>query len=120
MVFADMSAIEFIKAGKLFALAVTTAAPQDILPGVPTVGEFVPGYEASTWYGIGAPRNTSVEIIEKLNKEINAGLADSKAQARLATLGFTVDATSPADFGKLIVEETEKWANVTKFAGARR
>jgi tripartite-type tricarboxylate transporter receptor subunit TctC len=120
LVFADMSAIEFIKAGKLFALAVTTAAPQDILPGVPTVGEFVPGYEASTWYGIGAPRNTLVEIIEKLNKEINAGLADSKAQARLATLGFTVDASSPADFGKLIAEETEKWAKVTRFAGARR
>jgi len=120
LVFADMSAVEFIKAGKLLALAVTTAAPQDILPGVPTVQEFVPGYEASTWYGIGAPRNTPVEIIERINKEINAGLADPKAKARLATLGFTVDRGSPADFGKLIAEETEKWAKVTKFAGAQR
>jgi tripartite-type tricarboxylate transporter receptor subunit TctC len=120
LVFADMSAIEFIKAGKLLALGVTTAAPQDILPGVPTVGEFVPGYEASTWYGIGAPRNTSVEIIEKLNNEINAGLADPNVKARLANLGFTVDPSSPADFGKHIAEETEKWAKVTKFAGPQR
>ena len=120
LVFADMSAIEFIKAGKLLALAVTTAAPQDILPGVPTVSEFVPGYEASTWYGIGAPRNTPVEIIKMLNQEISAGLADPKVKARLANMGFTVNPNSPADFGKLIAEETEKWAKVTKFAGAQR
>lgn len=120
LVFADMSAIEFIKAGKLLAVAVTTAGPQDILPGVPPLGEFVPGYEASTWYGIGAPRNTPVEIIAKLNNEINAGLADPNVEARLAGLGFTVDPGSPAAFGKLIVEETEKWAKVTNFAGTPR
>jgi tripartite-type tricarboxylate transporter receptor subunit TctC len=120
LVFADMSAIEFIKAGKLLALAVTTATPQEVLPGVPTLGEFVPGYEASTWYGIGAPRNTPVEIIERLNQETNAGLTDPKVKARLANLGFRTDASSPADFGKLIAEETEKWAKVTKFAGAQR
>jgi len=120
LVIADMSAVEFIKAGKILALAVTTSTPQDILPGVPTVGQFVPGYEASTWYGIGAPKGTPVEIIEKLNSEINAGLSDPKVKARLATLGFTVDVSSPADFGRHIVEETTKWAKVTKFAGAAR
>jgi tripartite-type tricarboxylate transporter receptor subunit TctC len=120
LVFADMSAVEFIKAGSVLALAVTTDAPQDILPGVPTVGEFVPGYEASTWYGIGAPRDTPAEIIERLNKDINAGLADPDVKARLAKLGFTVAPGSPADFGRLIAEETEKWAKVTKFAGAQR
>jgi tripartite-type tricarboxylate transporter receptor subunit TctC len=120
LVFADMSSIEFVKAGNLLALAVTTAAPQDVLPGVPTVGEYVPGYEASTWYGVGAPKNTPGEMIEKLNKEINAGLTDPTVKARLAKLGFTVDASSPDAFGKLIVEETEKWAKVTKFAGTLR
>jgi len=120
LVIADMSAIEFIKSGKVVALAVTTSTPQDILPGVPTVGQFVRGYEASTWYGIGAPRNTPVEIIEKLNKEVNAGLVDPKVKARLATLGFTVDISSPAAFGRHIADETEKWAKVTKFAGAAR
>jgi tripartite-type tricarboxylate transporter receptor subunit TctC len=83
------------------------------------VGEFVPGYEASVWYGIGAPRNTPVEVIDKLNKEINAALAGPKMKARLADLGGTVLAGSPADFGKLIAEETEKWANVIKFAGIK-
>jgi tripartite-type tricarboxylate transporter receptor subunit TctC len=120
LVIADMSAIEFIKSGKIRALAVTTATPQDILPGVPPVGQFVPGYEASTWYGVGAPRKTPPEIIELLNKEINAGLADAKLKARLANLGCTVHASSPAEFGKHIAEETEKWAKVTKFAGAKR
>jgi tripartite-type tricarboxylate transporter receptor subunit TctC len=120
LVFADMSAVEFIKAGNVLALAVTTAVPQDILPGVPTVGEFVPGYEASTWYGIGAPRDTPAEIIDRLNNDINAGLADPDVKARLAKLGFTVASGSPADFGRLIAEETEKWAKVTKFAGAQR
>jgi tripartite-type tricarboxylate transporter receptor subunit TctC len=120
LVIADMSAIEFIKSGKIRALAVTTAAPQDILPGVPAVGQFVPGYEASTWYGIGAPKDTPAEIVAMLNKEINVGLADPKVKARLANLGCTVDVSSPADFGKHIAAETEKWAKVTKFAGTPR
>jgi tripartite-type tricarboxylate transporter receptor subunit TctC len=85
-----------------------------VLPGIPTVGEFVPDYEASTWYGVGAPKATPVEIVEKLNKEINAGLADPKMKARLADLGGDVLALSPADFSKLIVEETEKWGNVIR------
>jgi tripartite-type tricarboxylate transporter receptor subunit TctC len=83
------------------------------------VGEFVPGYEASNWYGVGAPKATSAKIVEKLNKEINAGLADSKIKARLADLGGTVLALSPADFGKLIAEETEKWGKVVKFTGIK-
>ena len=83
------------------------------------MGEFLPGYEASGWYGIGAPRNTPAEIVDKLNKEINAGLADPKIKARLADLGGTVLAGSPADFGKLIADETEKWAKVVKFAGIK-
>jgi len=120
LVIADMSAIEFIKSGKIRALAVTTAAPQDILPGVPPVGQSVPGYEASTWYGIGAPKDTPAEIVATLNKEINAGLADPKVKERLASLGCTVDASSPAAFGKHIAAETEKWAKVTKFAGTPR
>jgi tripartite-type tricarboxylate transporter receptor subunit TctC len=91
----------------------------DALPDVPTVAEFVPGYEASNWYGIGAPRNTPVEVIEKLNKETNAGLADPKLKARLADLGGTPLLGSPADFGKLIAEETEKWGKVVKFSGAK-
>jgi tripartite-type tricarboxylate transporter receptor subunit TctC len=86
---------------------------------VPAVGEFVPGYEASGWYGIGAPRNTPVEVTEKLNNEANSGLADPKIKARLADLGGTPLVGSPADFGKLIVEETEKWAKVIKFAGIK-
>ena len=98
------SSIEYIRAGKLRALAVTTATRSDALPDIPTVGEFVPGYEASTWFGVGAPKNTPAEIIDKLNKEINAGLADPKIKARLADLGGTVLGGSPADFGKLIAE----------------
>ena len=89
------------------------------MPEVPTVGEFLPGFEASQWYGVGAPRNTPAEIIDKLNKEINAGLADSKLKARLTDLGGTALPGSPADFGKLIAEETEKWAKVVKFSGAK-
>ena len=104
------------EAGKLRALAVTTAAPLGGAAGIPTVGEFVPGYEASEWFGIGAPKATPAEIIEKLNREINAALADPKIKARLADLGGTVLAGSPADFGKLIAEETEKWGKVIKFA----
>src|SRR5262249_23757308 len=108
------SSIQYIKAGKLRALAVTTATRSEALPDVPTVGEFVPGYEASTWYGVGAPKATPAEIVEKLNKEINAGLADPNIKARLADLGGPVLALSPADFGKFIADETEKWGNVIR------
>ena len=113
------SSIEYIRAGKLRALAVTTATRSEALPDIPTVGEFVPGYEASAWYGVGAPKNTPAEIIDKLNKEINAGLADPKMKARLADLGGTLLPGSPADFGKLIADETEKWAKVIKFANIK-
>ena len=112
-------AIEYIRAGKLRALAVTSATRSEVLPDVPTVAEFVPGFEASAWYGIGAPKNTPTAIVEKLNKEINAGLADIKLRARLADLGGTVLPGSPAEFGKLIADETEKWAKVVKFSGAK-
>ena len=97
----------------------TTATRSEALPDIPTVGEFVPGYEASAWYGVGAPRSTPPEIIDKLNREINAALADPKIKARLADLGGTVLAGSPADFGKLIAEETEKWGKVVKFSGMK-
>jgi tripartite-type tricarboxylate transporter receptor subunit TctC len=113
------SSIEYVRAGKLRALAVTTAIRSEALPDVPSVGEFVPGYESSTWYGVGAPKNTPAEVVDKLNKEINAGLADPKIKARLADLGNIGLALSPADFGKLIADETEKWAKVVKFSGAR-
>jgi len=108
--------IEYIKTGKLRALAVTTATRSEALPDIPTVGDSVPGYEASGWYGIGAPKNTPAEIIDKLNKEINAGLADPKMKARFADFGGMVLEGSPADFGKLIAEETDKWGKVVKFA----
>ena len=114
-----VASIEYIRAGRLRALAATTATRSDALPDVPTVGEFVPGYEASVWYGIGAPKNTPAEIVDKLNKEINAGLADPNIKARLADLGGTVLAGSPADFGRLVAEETEKWGKVIKFAGIK-
>ena len=97
----------------------TTATRSEALPDVPTVGEFVPGYEASDWYGIGAPKNTPAEIIDKLNKEINAGLADPKIRARIADLGGTSLALSPAEYGKLIAEETEKWAKVVRAANIK-
>ena len=113
------SSIEYIRAGKLRALAVTTATRSEALPDIPTVGEFVPGYEASAWFGIGAPKNTPAEIIDKLNKEINAGLADPKIKARLADLGGTALAGSPADFGKLIADETEKWGKVIRAANIK-
>ena len=108
--------IEYIRTGKLRALAVTTATRQAMLPDIPTVGEFVPGYEASVWYGLGAPKNTSTKIIERLNQEINTALADPEMKAHLANLGDTVISGSPADFGKLIAADIEKWAKVIKFA----
>jgi tripartite-type tricarboxylate transporter receptor subunit TctC len=112
-------AIELIRSGKVRALAVTTATRSEALPDVPTVGEFVPGYEASGWNGIVAPRNTPVEVIQKLNNEINAALADPRTKAKLADLGGIVVAGSAADFGKLITDETEKWGKVIKFAGIK-
>jgi tripartite-type tricarboxylate transporter receptor subunit TctC len=114
-----VASIEYIKAGRLRALAVTTATRWDALPDIPTVGEFVPGYEASTWYGVGAPKATPAEIIDKLNREINAALADPKVKAQLADLGSPALAGSPADFGKLIADETEKWGQVIKSAGIK-
>jgi tripartite-type tricarboxylate transporter receptor subunit TctC len=111
--------IEHIRTGKLRALAVTTATRSEMLPDVPTVGEFVPGYEASTWSGVGAPKAAPAEIIEKLNEEINAALADPKMSARLSDLGGAPLPGSPAQFGKLIVDETEKWHKVIKFAGIK-
>jgi tripartite-type tricarboxylate transporter receptor subunit TctC len=113
------SSIEYVRTGRLRALAVTTASRSEALPEVPSVGEFVPGYESSTWYGVGAPKNTPAEIVDKLNKEINAGLANPKIKARLADLGNVGFALSSTDFGKLIADETEKWAKVVKFSGAR-
>jgi tripartite-type tricarboxylate transporter receptor subunit TctC len=111
--------IENIRAGRLRALAVSTATRFDALADLPTIGDFVPGYEASAFFGVGAPKNTPAEIINELNKEINAALADPKFKARLADLGGTVLAGSPADFGKLIADETEKWGKVVKFAGIK-
>jgi len=113
------SSIEYVRAGKLRALAVTTAVRSEALPDVPPLGDFVPGYESSTWYGLGAPKNTPAEIVDKLNSEINTGLADPKIKARLAGLGNIGLALSPAGFEKLIADETEKWAKVVKFSGAR-
>jgi tripartite-type tricarboxylate transporter receptor subunit TctC len=113
------SLIEYIRARKLRALAVTTATRSPVLPDIPTVAEFVPGYESSFWIGVGAPKNTPAEIIDKLNKEINAILADPKLKTRLADLGGTPLVGSPADFGKLVAEETEKWGKVVKFVGIK-
>jgi tripartite-type tricarboxylate transporter receptor subunit TctC len=110
------SSIEHIRAGNLRPLAVTTATRSEALPDLPPVGDFVPGYEASTWQGLGAPGNTPAEIVDKLNKEINAALSDPKIKARLADLGGTVLGGSPADFGRLIADETEKWGKVIRAA----
>src|SRR5262245_22992675 len=113
------ASIEYIRAGKLRALAVTTATRSEALPDLPTVGEFVPGYETSNWWGVGIPKNTPAEIVDKLNREINAGLADPKIKARLADLGGTPLVGSPADFGKLIADDTEKWARVIRAANIK-
>ena len=110
---------EYVRIGKLRALAVTTRARAEALPEVPTVADFVPGYESSQWYGVCAPKNTPVEIVEKLNKEINAALADPKLKGRFADLGGTLLPGSVADFGKLVADETEKWGKVVKFAGLK-
>jgi tripartite-type tricarboxylate transporter receptor subunit TctC len=120
LMFFDTSAsIEHIRTGKLRGLAVTSATRQELLPDIPALGEFVAGYEASGWAGIGVPRNTPREIIDKLNREINAGLANPKMKSRLAELGLTIFLNSPADFGKHIADETEKWAKVIRAANIK-
>jgi tripartite-type tricarboxylate transporter receptor subunit TctC len=120
VMFGDMPpSIEFIKAGKLRALAVTTITRSEALPDLPSVSDFVPGYESSAWYGVGAPKNTPVEVVKKLSKEIKAALADPKMKARLSSLGGTVLDGSPSEFGTLIADETQKWAKVVKFSGAK-
>jgi tripartite-type tricarboxylate transporter receptor subunit TctC len=116
---AVQSSIEHIRAGKFRALAVTTAKRLEMLPDIPTIGDFMPGFEASGWNGIGAPKNTPTEIVDRLNKEINAGLTDPKLKARVADLGATVFTGSQADFRKFIADETEKWGKVVKFAGLK-
>jgi tripartite-type tricarboxylate transporter receptor subunit TctC len=113
------SSIEYVRTGKLRALAVTTATRSEIMPDIPTVAEFMPGYEASAWNGLAAPRNTPAAIIEKLNQEINAGLADPKIKAQLANLGGSMIGGSAADFGKFIADEIEKWRKVVKSAGIK-
>jgi tripartite-type tricarboxylate transporter receptor subunit TctC len=113
------ASIPYTRSGKLRALAVTTTARSELLPELPALGDFVPGYEASQWYGIGAPQNTPTEIIDRLNEEINASLGDPKIKLRLTDLGGTALSGSPADFGKLIAEETAKWGKVVKFAGIK-
>ena len=113
------SSIEHIKAGKIRALGVTTTTRSEALPDVPTIAEFVPGYEASAWYGVGAPKNTPTGIVDKLNKEINDALADHRIRARLADLGGTPIPMTPADFGKLIADETEKWGKVIRTANIK-
>jgi tripartite-type tricarboxylate transporter receptor subunit TctC len=113
------TSIEHIRAGKLRALAVTSATRSDVLPDIPTVGDFVPGYEGTGWQGVGAPRNTPTAIIDRLNQEINEGLADPRMKARITDFGYTVFASSPTDFGTFIAAYTEKWAKVIKFSGAK-
>ena len=111
--------VEHIRAGTVRALAVTSAERVEVLPDIPTIGDFVPGYEASQWYGLCAPKNTPAEIIDKLSMEINAGLADPRMKARIAEFGDTVFASSRADFGKLILEDTEKWGKVIRTANIK-
>ena len=113
------TSIEHIRAGRLRAIAVTTATPLEMLPDVPTVGASVPGYEVTGWAGIGAPKDTPAAIIDALNGAINAGLADPKLKGHLTDIGALPLALSPADYGKIFVSETEKWAKVIKFAGIK-
>src|SRR5436190_20278808 len=113
------SSLEYVRTGKLRALGVTIERRLDALPDIPTVGDFVSGYEAHNWYGLGAPKAIPAEIVEKLNNEISAGLADPKIKARLVDLGGIALTGSPSDFGKLIVEETDKWGKVVKFVGIK-
>jgi tripartite-type tricarboxylate transporter receptor subunit TctC len=114
-----VNSIEHIRGGRLRALAVTTASRSELLPDIPTIGEFLPGYDASAWHGIGAPRNTPTELVELLNKQINTGLADARMKTRIADLGYQTYATSPAEFAKFINEETDKWAKIVKISGAK-
>jgi len=111
--------LEYVRAGKLRALAVTTATRSPVLPDIPTVGDFVPGYEASSWHGIGVPKNTSADIVEKLNEEMNAVLADPKVIARLAEFGGAPMPMTPVQFGQFVANETDKWAKVVTFAGIK-
>jgi tripartite-type tricarboxylate transporter receptor subunit TctC len=113
------TAIEYIRAGKVRPLAVTSETRWEGQSDIPSMGEFLPGYEANSWFGIGAPKNTPGEVVERLNKEINAGLSDAKLKARFADLAATVFIGSPTEFGKFIAAETEKWAKVVKFAGIK-
>jgi tripartite-type tricarboxylate transporter receptor subunit TctC len=113
------TAAEFVRSGQLRGLAVTGAARSETLPDLPTVAEFLPGYEATSWYGVGAPKGTPGEIVDKLNREINAILADPKLKARFVELGATLLTGSAADFGNLVADETEKWGKVVKFSGAK-
>ena len=113
------ASLGYIRAGTLRALAVTTAKRQELLPDVPTIGEFLPGYEARGWYGLVAPKSTPIEIVERLNKEVNAALADPNMQKRLTDVGAAVFAGSPADFGKFIADEIDKWRSVASFAGIK-
>ena len=113
------TAMEFVRSGKLRGLAVTGAGRSETLPDLPTVADFLPGYEATSWYGLGAPKGTPTEIIEKLNREVNAILAEPKTKARFLELGASMLPGSAADFGKLVADETEKWGKVVKFSGAK-
>jgi tripartite-type tricarboxylate transporter receptor subunit TctC len=113
------SSIEYIRTGRLRALATTGAARSGALPDTPIVGDFLPSYEASAWYGVCAPKNTSAEIVDKLNKEIDAGLADTKLKARFAELGSAPFVASPSEFGKHLAEQTEKWGRVVKAANLK-
>jgi tripartite-type tricarboxylate transporter receptor subunit TctC len=113
------STIGYVRSGQARALAVTTATRLEMLPDLPTIAEFVPGYEGSAWYGVGAPTGTATDIVQRLNREVNAGLADAKVKARFADLGGIAMPGSPGDFGRLIAEEAEKWAKVVKLSGAK-
>jgi tripartite-type tricarboxylate transporter receptor subunit TctC len=113
------TSLEHVRAGRLRPLGITSARRSELLPDVPTVADFVPGYESSAWYGVGAPKGTPVEIIDRLNSEINAILAEPRMKTRVAEMGATLIAGSPADFGRLVADETEKWGNVVRFSGAR-